>query len=136
MNAQNNISRIRNAYSPEQQDTAVGADGQPVLVTWAEYALLEIVSEQQAEIDALKAQVAQLVETTPSASAVEEYHVIDTYGGNAVVGRFPEEHLAKTFAATQDGFVVVNAPSWPGWGEVLGQRYAPGAGVVEERGQC
>ena len=74
MNAYNgrNMIKIRNLYDPDNGDIAVGANGQFVKVTWAEYALIEMIAGQQREIDALKRQVTRLVKRVPSAGIPEK----------------------------------------------------------------
>jgi len=52
------INRIKNAYDAKR-NLPVGADGQAVLVSATEYALVEIAAWQQSEIAALKTQVLQ-----------------------------------------------------------------------------
>ncbi len=52
--------RIKDQYNPDAGDIAVGRNGQFISVTWAEYALLEMIEAQQKEIDELKAQVAAI----------------------------------------------------------------------------
>jgi len=53
------VNRIKNAYDAKR-NLPVGADGQAVLVSATEYALVEIAAWQQSEIAALKAQVKRL----------------------------------------------------------------------------
>lgn len=74
MNAQNrrNMAKMRQMYNPDSGDLAVGANGQFIKVTWGEFAMLEMIADQQREIDELQAQVARLLNAVPSAGIVVE----------------------------------------------------------------